>query len=79
MDNHDDTHCFGETSSPISLTLDGGTVSTYLHEHPKQAKIPICTGMTALKIDSGEVVILEFGRGLCFVNHTEKSLIDPNK
>ena len=41
--------------------------------------VPICTGVTALKLDSGEVVILEFGKGLWFGNRMEKSLIKPNQ
>ena len=41
--------------------------------------VPICTGGTELTLDSGEVVILEFGKGLRFVNRMEKSLINPNQ
>ena len=41
--------------------------------------VPICTGVTNLKLDSREVVILEFGPGLQFGNRTEKSLINPNQ
>ena len=37
--------------------------------------IDIFTGVTALTLDSGEVVILEFVQGLWFGNRIEKSLI----
>ena len=41
--------------------------------------VHICKGFTALALDSGEVVILEFVQGLWFVNRMEKSLINPNQ
>ena len=39
----------------------------------------ILKGVTAFTLDSGEVVILEFGQGLWFGNRMEKSLINPNQ
>ena len=39
----------------------------------------ICTDITYLTLDSGEVVILEFGKGLWFGNRMVKSLINPNQ
>ena len=41
--------------------------------------VPIFKGVTALILDSGEVVIMEFGQGLWFGNRMEKSLIKPNQ
>ena len=41
--------------------------------------VPIFTGVTALTLDSGEVVILEFRKGMWFGNRMEKSLINPNQ
>ena len=41
--------------------------------------VPIFTGVTYLTLDSGDVVILEFGQGLWFGNSMEKSLINPNQ
>ena len=41
--------------------------------------VPICTGVTALTLDSVEVVIMEFGQGLFFGNRMEKLLINPNQ
>ena len=32
-----------------------------------------------MKLDSGEVEIIEFGQGLWVVNITKKSLINPNQ
>ena len=45
----------------------------------RKVNVPICTGGTALTLDSGEVVILEFGKDLWFVKLMEKSLIKPNQ
>ena len=41
--------------------------------------VPKCTSVTALTLDSGELVILEFGQGLWVGNRMEKSLIKPNQ
>ena len=37
---------------------------TFLSEYTEQANIPICTGVTVLTLDSGEVIMLEFVQGL---------------
>ena len=50
-----------------------------LPEYAEQMNLPICTGVTALKLYSGEVVILEFGQGLWFGNRIENFLINPNQ
>ena len=54
-------------------------MSTLLPEYAEHMNVPICTGVTALTLDSGEVVIMEFGQCLWFGNRTEKSLIKPNQ
>ena len=41
-------------------------MSTFLPEYTEQMNVTIFTGVTTLKLDSGEVVILEFGQGLWF-------------
>ena len=63
-ENHANTHCFGANFRPISFTLEECTVSTLLPEYVEQINVPICTGVTDLTLDSGEVVILEFVQGL---------------
>ena len=79
MYNHADTHCFGANFKIISLTLEECTVSQFITEYLEQMNIPICTGVTASKLYSGEVLILEFGQGLWVGNRMEKSLIKPNQ
>ena len=54
-------------------------MSPFLQEYAEQTNVPICTGVTALTLDSGEVVILEFGKGLWFGNRMKKLLINPNQ
>ena len=79
MDNRYDTHCFGENFQPISLSSEECTVSKLLPEYTERVNIPICAGITVFPLDSGEVVIIDFGKGLWFVNRTEKSLINPHQ
>ena len=43
-------------------------MSPFLPEYVEQMNVPICTGVTDLTLDSGEVLILEFGQGLWFGN-----------
>ena len=66
MDNFADTRCFGANFRPISFTLEECTMSLFLPEFTEQINVPIFTGVTSLTIDSGEVVIVEFGKGLWF-------------
>ena len=54
-------------------------MSPFLPEYAEHMNVPICTGVTALTLDSGEVVILKFGKGLWLGNRMEKSLINPNQ
>ena len=54
-------------------------MSPFLLEYSEHMNVHICKGFTALALDSGEVVILEFVQGLWFVNRMEKSLIKPNQ
>ena len=68
MDNHDDTHYFGTNFRPISPTSEECTMSLFLPEYEEQTNVPICTGVTDLTLDSGEVVILKFGKDLWFGN-----------
>ena len=41
--------------------------------------VPICTYVNDLTLYSGEMVILDFGKGLWFGNRMKKSLINPNQ
>ena len=54
-------------------------MSLFLPEYPEQMNVTICTSVTALKLDSGKVAILEFVQDLWFGNRMEKSLIKPNQ
>ena len=54
-------------------------MSQFFPEYAGYINVAICTGVTDLTLDSGEVVILEFGQGLWFGNRMEKSLINPNQ
>ena len=54
-------------------------MSPFLSEYTEKANIPICTGITALTLNSEDMIILDFGQGLWFGNRMEKSLIKPNK
>ena len=51
----------------------------FLPEYAKQMNVPICTGVTDLTLDSGNMVMLDFGKGFWFGNRMEKSLIKPNQ
>ena len=53
IENNSDTHCFGENFHPISLMLEGYTVSNIFPEYSEQVNIQICTGVTSLTLDSG--------------------------
>ena len=54
-------------------------MSPFLPEYVEQINVPLFTGVNDFTLDSGEVVILEFGQGLWFGNRMEKSLINPNQ
>ena len=54
-------------------------MSPFLPEYAEHINVPICTCVTAFTLDSWEVVILDFGKGLWFGNRMEKSLINPNQ
>ena len=79
IDNHADTTCFGKNFRAISFTSEVCTVSPYLSEYDSLSDIPICTAATAVDLDSGETIILEFGQGLWFGERMEHSLINPNQ
>ena len=66
IDNHADTTCFGKNFRVISFTSEVCSVSPYLSEYDSVEDIPICTAATAVDLDSGETIILEFGHGLWF-------------
>ena len=79
IDNHADTTCFGKNFRVISFTSEVCNVSPYLSEYASIEDIPICTAATAVDLDSGETIILEFGQGLWFGDRMCHSLINPNQ
>jgi len=79
IDNHADTTCFGKNFGVISFTSEVCSVSPYLSKYDSITDIPICTAATAVNLDSGETIILEFGQGLWFGERMEHSLINPNQ
>ena len=79
IDNHADTHCFGQNFRPIFWTSQECTVSPFLAEYSEQVNIPICTAATSYTLPTGEVILLIFGQGLWFGNRMKKSLINPNQ
>ena len=79
IDNHADTTCFGKNFKVISFTSEICSESPYLSEYDSVYDIPICTAATAVELDSGETIILEFGQGLWFGDRLNQSLINPNQ
>ena len=79
LDNHADTTCFGKNFRVISFTSEVCSVSPYLSEYDSLEDIPICTAATAVELESGETIILQFGQGLWFGDRMEHSLINPNQ
>ena len=79
MDNHADTICFGRNFRVILYTSEVCTVSAFLKEFDDQTDIPICTAATAVDLDSGETIILQFGQGLWFGDRLDHLLINPNQ
>ena len=79
IDNHADTTCFGKNFREISFTSEVCSVSPYLSEYDSVEDIPICTAATAVDLDSGKTIILEFGQGLWFGDCLSHSLINPNQ
>ncbi len=79
IDNHEDTTCFGKNFRAISFTSEVCTVSPFLSEYDSLSDIPTCTAATAVDLDSGETIILEFGQDLWFGERMEHSLINPNQ
>jgi len=79
IDNHADTTCFGKNFRVTSFTSEVCSVSPFLSEYDSVTDVPICTAATAVDLESGETVILEFGQGLWFGDRMEHSLINPNQ
>jgi len=79
IDNHADTTCFGKNFRVISFTSEVCNVSPYLSDYDSITDIHICTAATAVDMDSGEAIILEFGQGLWFGDRLNHSLINPNQ
>ena len=79
IDNHADTTCFGKNFRVISFTSEVCSVSPFLAEYDSVTDVPICTAATAVDLQSGETIILEFGQGLWFGERMDHSLINPNQ
>ena len=79
IDNHTDTHCFGQNFMPFSWTGKVCTVSPFLSTYEAFADVKICSVAAAVALDTGETVVLIFGQGLWFGEKMDKSLINPNQ
>jgi len=79
IDNHADATCFGKNFRVISFTSEVCSVSPYLSEYNSVNDIPICKVATAVELDTGETIILQFGQGLWFGDRLNHSLINPNQ
>ena len=53
MDNRADTIFFGSNIKPISFKSEECTIAPFLVEYSKHVNIPIHTGMTSYKMESG--------------------------
>ena len=79
IDNHADTHCFGQNFIPFTWTDLVCSVSPFLGEYDATENVRICSGATAYTTAEGETIILIFGQGLWFGERMDKSLINPNQ
>jgi len=79
IDNHADTTCFGKNFRVVSFTSEVCSVFPFLPEYDSVTDVPICTAATAVDLESGGTIILEFGQGLWFGERMEHSLINPNQ
>ena len=79
IDNHADTHCFGENFIPFAWSGLECDVSPFLDEYDAIDRVSICAGATAYTLPNGNTVILIFGQGLWFGSRMQKSLINPNQ
>ena len=74
-----DTYCFGDNFRPISFTSEEYTLYPFPQKYKEKVNITICNGVDALTLNSGELVIMEFGQGLWFGNRMEKLMTKPNQ
>lgn len=79
IDNHADTICFGSNFRPVYFTSEVCHVSPFLPEYEEQTDVRICTAVTAVELDTGETVMLQFGQGLWFGNRMDRTLLNPNQ
>ena len=64
IDNHADTHCFGNNFRPLSWSDLMCSVSPFLSEYNATDNVEICTAATAWTSQTGQVYILVFGQGI---------------
>ena len=79
IDNHADTHYFGENLIPFAWSVLECEVSPFLEEYDIIYCVPVCAGATAYTSTDGNTIILIFGQGLCFGERIQKSLINPHQ
>ena len=79
IDNHADTHCFGNSSRPLSWSNLMCSVSPFLSKYTTTNNVEICTAATAWTSHTGKLYILVFGQGLWFGDRMDISLIKPNQ
>ena len=75
IDNHADTHCFGNNFRPFSWSDLMCSVSPFLYEYTTTDNVEICTAATAWTSHSGQVYILVFRQGLWFGDRMDTLLI----
>ena len=72
IDNHADTHCFGNNFRPLSWSDLMCLVSSFLSEYTTTDNVEICTAETAWTSHTVQVYILVFGQGLWFGGRMER-------
>ena len=79
IDNHADTHYFGNNFRPLSWYDLMCSVSPFLFKYTTTANVELCMAATAWTIHTVQVYILVFGQGLWFGDRMDISLINPNQ
>ena len=78
IDNHADTHYFGNNFRPLSWYDLMCSVSPFLSKYTATDNVEICMAATAWTSHTGQVYILVFGQVLWFGDRMDRSLIKPN-
>ena len=79
IDNHADTHCFGNNFRPLSWSNLMCSVFPPFSKYTTTYNVEICTAATAWTSHTGQEYILVFGQELWFGVRMYRSLINPNQ